>query len=123
MKLEDIFASFPEVTKPLKKLSLKEKLIWTGLALVLYFLLSLTPLYGLSSNYVAQFETLAILMAASFGSIISLGIGPLVTGSIMLQLLTGAEMHWRCGINQMVLIRTSCPTATWQAPAGGAHSL
>ncbi len=92
MKIEDIFANFPEVTKPLKKLSLKEKLIWTGLALVLYFILSLTPLYGLSSNYVAQFETLAILMAASFGSIISLGIGPLVTGSIMLQLLNGAEI-------------------------------
>jgi preprotein translocase subunit SecY len=92
MGFENLFANFPEVAKPLKKLSLKTKLIWTGVALVLFFVLSLTPLYGLNQSYVAQFETLAILLAASFGSIISLGIGPLVTGSIMLQLLVGAEV-------------------------------
>lgn len=91
-KLEEIFANFPEVSKPLKKLSLKEKLIWTGVALLLYFVLSLTPLYGLAPDYVAQFETLAILLAANFGSLISLGIGPIVTGSIMLQLLVGADV-------------------------------
>lgn len=90
--IEDIFANLPEVSKPLKKLSLKEKLIWTGVVLVLYFILSMLPLYGLSTTYVSQFETLSILLAASFGSIITLGIGPLVTGSIMLQLLTGAEV-------------------------------
>ena len=92
MAIEDIFANFPEVAKPLKKLSLKQKLMWTGVALVLYYVLTLTPLYGLNPNYVAQFETLAILLAASFGSIVSLGIGPLVTGSIMLQLLVGADI-------------------------------
>ncbi len=92
MGIESLFANFPEVTKPLKRLSLKEKLMWTGVVLVLYFILTLTPLYGLNQSYVAQFETLAILLAASFGSIISLGIGPLVTGSIMLQLLVGAEI-------------------------------
>lgn len=92
MAVEDIFANLPEVSKPLKYLSLKEKLIWTGVVLVLYFILSMLPLYGLNKNYVAQFETLSILLAASFGSIITLGIGPLVTGSIMLQLLTGAEV-------------------------------
>jgi preprotein translocase subunit SecY len=92
MTIEDLLANLPEVTKPLKKLSLKDKLIWTGVVLVLYFILSMLPLYGLNKNYVAQFETLSILLAASFGSIITLGIGPLVTGSIMLQLLTGAEV-------------------------------
>ncbi len=92
LKLEEIFANFPEVSKPLKRLSLKDKLIWTGIALLLYFVLSLTPLYGLAPDYVAQFETLAILLAANFGSLISLGIGPIVTGSIMLQLLVGADV-------------------------------
>jgi preprotein translocase subunit SecY len=87
-----ILENLPEVARPLKKLSLRDKLIWTGVVLVLYFVLSLLPLYGLSPSYVAQFETLAILLAASFGSIITLGIGPLVTGSIMLQLLVGAEV-------------------------------
>lgn len=92
MGFEQIFSSFPEVVKPIRKLTLKEKLMWTGVVLILYFVLSLTPLYGLNRNYVAQFETLSILLAANFGSLISLGIGPIVTGSIMLQLLTGAEV-------------------------------
>ncbi|MDD5181561.1 MAG: preprotein translocase subunit SecY [Candidatus Nanoarchaeia archaeon] len=90
MGLESLFTNLPEVSKPIKKLSLKEKLIWTLVVLVLYFVLCMLPLYGLSPSYVSQFETMAILLAASFGSIITLGIGPLVTGSIMLQLLTGA---------------------------------
>jgi len=92
MGIENFFANLPEVAKPIKKLSLKEKLIWTLVVLVLYFVLSMLPLYGLSPSYVSQFETLSILLAASFGSIITLGIGPIVTGSIMLQLLTGAEI-------------------------------
>ena len=74
MGLEDFFANLPEVAKPLKRLTLKEKLTWTAVVLVLYFVLSMLPLYGLSPQYVAQFETLAILLAASFGSIITLGI-------------------------------------------------
>lgn len=92
MGIESFFANLPEVAKPIKKLSLKDKFLWTLVVLVLYFILSMLPLYGLSSSYVSQFETLSILLAASFGSIITLGIGPLVTGSIMLQLLTGAEI-------------------------------
>ena len=92
MGVEDLFANLPEVAKPIRKLSLKEKLLWTLAVLLLYFVLSMLPLYGLSSQYVAQFETLSILLAASFGSIITLGIGPIVTGSIMLQLLVGADV-------------------------------
>ncbi|HDQ59658.1 MAG TPA: preprotein translocase subunit SecY [Candidatus Woesearchaeota archaeon] len=92
MGIEEIFANLPEVTKPIRRLSLKEKLIWTLVVLVFYFILSLLPLYGLSPQYSAQFETLSILLAASFGSIITLGIGPIVTGSIMLQLLVGADI-------------------------------
>jgi len=98
MSVTDFFMNLPEVEKPIKKVSLNNKLMWTGIVLVLYFVMSVLPLYGLSKNYVSQFESLSILLAASFGSVITLGIGPLVTGSIMLQLLTGAgivkiDMH------------------------------
>ena len=80
----------PSVREPTKKLDLKTKFLWTGVALVIYFALSFIPLYGLSANYKSQFEALAVLLAASFGSVISLGIGPIVTASIILQLLTSA---------------------------------
>ena len=91
MGFKDILLNLPEIKGPLqKRLSFKQKLKWTGLILVLYFLLGLIPLYGLGVNALQQFEQLSIILGASFGSLISLGIGPLVTSSIVLQLLNGS---------------------------------
>jgi preprotein translocase subunit SecY len=89
--LNTILMNLPEVKGPLqKRLSFKEKLKWTGIILVAFFFLGLVPLYGLGENSLAQFEFLSIILGASFGSLISLGIGPLVTSSIVLQLLNGS---------------------------------
>ncbi len=89
--LNTILMNLPEVKGPLQKnLSFKEKLKWTGAILVAFFFLGLIPLYGLGQNSIEQFEFLSIILGASFGSIISLGIGPLVTSSIVLQLLNGS---------------------------------
>jgi len=49
-------------------------------------------LYGLSENALSRFEFLAIILGAKFGSIMSLGIGPIVTASIILQLLVGSKI-------------------------------
>ncbi|HSU72297.1 MAG TPA: preprotein translocase subunit SecY [Candidatus Binatia bacterium] len=81
----------PEVAAPTqKRLGFKEKLKWTTIILVLYFALSLVPLFGLGANALQQFEFISIILGANFGSILSLGIGPLVTASIVIQLLNGA---------------------------------
>ena len=89
--IDTILANLPEVRGPTeKKLSFKEKLKWTVIILVAFFLLGLVPLFGLGENSLQQFEFLSIILGASFGSIISLGIGPLVTSSIVLQLLNGS---------------------------------
>jgi len=91
MGLQKLLYNLPEVKGPLqKRLSFKQKLKWTGIVLVLYFLLGLIPLYGLGVNALQQFEQLSIILGAHFGSLISLGIGPLVTSSIVLQLLNGS---------------------------------
>ncbi len=89
--LKTLISNFPEVAKPLqKKLSFKEKLKWTLIILVIFFVMSLVPLFGLGKNELQRFEFLSIILGASFGSILSLGIGPLVTASIVLQLLNGS---------------------------------
>ncbi len=89
--LDNVLAFLPEVTGPTEKhVSFKSKLKWTLLVLVAFFLLSAIPLFGLGQNALAQFESLSIILGASFGSILSLGIGPLVTASIVLQLLVGS---------------------------------
>ncbi|MBI2669173.1 preprotein translocase subunit SecY [Candidatus Woesearchaeota archaeon] len=91
--LDNLIGHFPEVRGPQqKKLPFKEKLKWTLITLVLFFVLGLVPLFGLGENALQQFEFLSIILGASFGSIISLGIGPLVTSSIVLQLLVGTGM-------------------------------
>ena len=91
LDLRNIFSFIPEIKKPEeKKLGFNVKFKWTIVALVLFFILANIPLYGLSSNALAQFEFLQIILATEFGSIISLGIGPIVMASIILQLLTGS---------------------------------
>ncbi len=91
MNLRKIFELIPEVTKPdEKKLGFNVKLKWTLIVLGAFFILANIPLFGLSENALAQFEYLAIILGTDFGSIISLGIGPIVMASIILQLLTGS---------------------------------
>ncbi len=87
----DILNNLPEVEPPQeKKLGFKEKLKWTLLVLVIFFILGMMPLFGLGVNALQRFETLSIILGAEFGSLISLGIGPIVTSSIVLQLLNGS---------------------------------
>lgn len=90
--LDKIISTLPEVKGPKQRLSFKEKLKWTLVILLFFFVLGFIPLYGLGENALQQFEFLSIILGASFGSIISLGIGPLVTSSIVLQLLAGTGM-------------------------------
>ena len=89
--VDTLLAYLPEVKGPVKrKLSFKEKLKWTGIILVAFFILGVLPLYGLGQNALQQFEYLSVILGASFGSVLSLGIGPIVTSSIVLQLLNGS---------------------------------
>lgn len=93
MALREIFSFIPEVKSPEeKKLSFKVKLRWTLIILGTFFVLANVSLFGLSVNALERFEYLAILLGTDFGSIISLGIGPIVMASIILQLLTGAKI-------------------------------
>ena len=91
MDLKALLYNLPEVRKPAeKKLDFNTKLKWTFIVLLGFFLLANVKLYGLSSNSLSQFEYLAIILGTDFGSVISLGIGPIVMSSIILQLLVGS---------------------------------
>ena len=91
--LRKIFGFIPEIKKPdEKKVGFNVKLKWTLIILGAFFVLANIPLFGLSENALDRFEYLAIILGTDFGSIISLGIGPIVTASIILQLLKGAEI-------------------------------
>jgi preprotein translocase subunit SecY len=91
MVLKQLIYNFPEIRKPVeKKVDFNTKLKWTLIVLGFYFVLYNITLYGLSNNALSRFEFLQAVLGTSFGSIISLGIGPIVTSSIILQLLVGS---------------------------------
>jgi len=91
MDIKSILYNLPEVKHPEeKKLSFNVKLKWTLIILAGFFILANIPLFGLAQNSLERFEYLAIILGTDFGSIISLGIGPIVMASIILQLLVGS---------------------------------
>jgi len=91
MDLKAIFNYIPEVKTPEeKKLSFNVKFKWTLIILAAFFILANISLFGMSANALDRFKYLAIILGTDFGSIISLGIGPIVMASIILQLLKGA---------------------------------
>lgn len=91
MNIQSILYNLPEVRPPTeKRLPFNVKLKWTLIILVAFFVLANIPLYGLGQNSLVRFQQVATILGAEFGSIISLGIGPIVTASIILQLLVGS---------------------------------
>ena len=93
MDFREILKNLPEVKGPVeKKLSFNTKAKWTLIILVGFFVMQTIALYGLEANSLQRFEYLEIIMGTSFGSIISLGIGPIVMASIILQLLVGSKI-------------------------------
>lgn len=86
----------PTVENPEREQTLKQMLMWTGLVLLLYFTLSEVPLYAADATQVEQavqqLRTFQTLLGSSIGTILTLGIGPIVTASIVLQMLVGSEL-------------------------------
>lgn len=91
-RFEPFLTSLPEVERPRIALSLTERLKWVAFTLVVYFLLEEVALYGLDPGTVDFFGNIRAVIAGSFGSIITLGIGPIVTASIILQILVGGKL-------------------------------
>ncbi|WP_254271840.1 preprotein translocase subunit SecY [Haloarcula marina] len=90
---EPLLVRMPAVRRPEGHVPFKRKLAWTGGVLVLYFFLTNVKLFGLdidaSQNVFGRFGS---ILASGQGSIMQLGIGPIVTASIVLQLLGGANL-------------------------------
>lgn len=82
----------PSVERPLYKQSINTRLRWTGIALALYLLLTNIQVIGIEPVKAEQLRFLETILASRFGSIMTLGIGPIVTAGIILQLLVGSKI-------------------------------
>ncbi|WP_198002527.1 preprotein translocase subunit SecY [Methanococcus vannielii] len=92
MKIKPILELIPEVKRPLKGVSFKEKIQWTGLVLILYFILGTIDIYMGGAEMPAMFAFWQTVTASKMGTLITLGIGPIVTAGIIMQLLVGSEL-------------------------------
>ena len=82
----------PQVPKPKKKLSLQVRLAWCGLALFIYLIMSQTPLYGATTPAFDFLAFARVIFASQQGTLVELGIGPIVTAGLLMQLLKGSEI-------------------------------
>jgi len=88
--LQPYFERIPSVERPKRHVPFKEKFGWTIAILLLYFILTNVPVFGLDPSSIDIFAQYRAFFAGATGSILALGIGPIVTASIVLQLLVGA---------------------------------
>jgi protein transport protein SEC61 subunit alpha len=82
----------PEIKSPERRVRFNEKLFWTGLVLIIYLVMSEVPLFGVSSAPLGELAALRVIFASHRGSLMELGIGPIVTAGLILQLLAGSDM-------------------------------
>src|SRR5919106_1661510 len=83
----------PQVEKPKKKISLTEKFVWCGIALFAYLIMGQIPLYGVTDDPAFDFLAFArVIFAAQQGTLMELGIGPIVTAGLLMQLLKGSDL-------------------------------
>lgn len=91
--LKPVLLYLPMVKKPTGHVHFRTKFMWTALVLVLYFILTNIYLYGLDvEKTIDVFESFRAILAGTSGSLMHLGIGPIVTASIIMQLFVGAKM-------------------------------
>tara|TARA_B100000927_G_scaffold63605_1_gene49969 strand:+ start:100 stop:2034 length:1935 start_codon:yes stop_codon:yes gene_type:complete len=83
---------YPTITKPERHVRFNEKMWTTTFVLIIYFAMTNVMLYGLSGQALDLFSGFRSIMAGASGTIMHLGIGPIVTGSIIMQLFAGAKI-------------------------------
>ncbi|KAI1708190.1 secY translocase domain-containing protein [Ditylenchus destructor] len=88
------FSAFvPEVSKPERKIQFREKMLWTAITLFVFLVCCQIPLYGVMSTDSADpLYWLRVIMASNRGILMELGISPIVTSGLIMQLLAGAKI-------------------------------
>ncbi|MHA1354079.1 MAG: preprotein translocase subunit SecY [Candidatus Heimdallarchaeota archaeon] len=83
-----------EVKKPDRTVSFKEKAIWTIVCLIIYFIMISVPLWGITiqEGSTDPFFAMRAILASQRGTLGELGIGPIVTAGLIMQLLVGSQI-------------------------------
>jgi preprotein translocase subunit SecY len=90
--LTPFLSKIPMVERPKKHVPLKTKLVFTIGILILYFVLSNIPLFGLSPESLNLFGRWQAIFGGQRFSLTALGVMPIINASIILQILAGPKI-------------------------------
>merc|ERR1719197_848139 len=83
----------PEVKSPDRPRKFKEKVLWTAITLFVFLICSHVPLFGIRpSNSSDPFYWMRVVLASNKGTLMELGISPIVTASLIVEVLVGVKV-------------------------------
>jgi len=83
----------PEIKAPQKAVPVKDKIIWSAIALFIYLICCQIPLYGIYKSSTSDpLYWLRVILASNRGTLMELGISPIVTSGMIMQLLAGSKL-------------------------------
>ena len=77
----------PSIRPPIQELTIKTKVLWSLGIFIIYSVLLSTPLIGVNAEGGDPFAFMRTITASTSGSMIQLGIGPLLVAGILVQFL------------------------------------
>jgi len=91
--LRPVMAILPEVAKPTKTVKFQEKVLWTAVALFIYLVCCQIPVYGIrNASSSDPLYWMRVILASNRGTLMELGISPVITAGLIIQLLSGARL-------------------------------
>jgi preprotein translocase subunit SecY len=91
--IKPLLSLIPEVQQPVRRVQFKEKAMWTVVTLLIFLVCSQVPLYGIRSSKSSDpFYWLRVIIASNRGTLMELGISPIVASGMVLQLLAGSKI-------------------------------
>ncbi len=88
-----IASYIPEIKRPKVDVPTKKRLMWTFIALFIFFVMYNVDIIGIDPQFERErLITWQEVFGSALGTLTSAGIGPIVFGSLMLQLLVGAKI-------------------------------
>ena len=83
----------PQIKPPMRKINKRDKFVWSAIALFIYLICCQIPLYGIyKSTGSDPLYWLRVILASNRGTLMELGISPIVTSGMIMQLLAGSKI-------------------------------
>lgn len=91
--IRPLMCVLPEVASPDRKTPFREKVLWTAITLLIFLVCCQIPIYGIQSTKSSDpLYWMRVILASNRGTLMELGISPIVTSGLVMQLLAGSKI-------------------------------